>query len=43
MTDFTAVVCGYIKSVEQLCESIIFNILPKLGLDLYYPAIQRVT
>lgn len=36
--DYTAVVCGYIKCVEQLCESIIFNILPKLGLDLYYPA-----
>lgn len=36
--DYTAVVCGYIKSVEQLCESIIFNILPKMGLDLYYQA-----
>ena len=36
--DYTAVVCGYIKSVEQLCESIIFNVLPKLGLDLYYQA-----
>lgn len=36
--DYTAVVCGYIKSIEQLCESIIFNVLPKMGLDLYYPA-----
>lgn len=36
--DYTAVVCGYIKSIEQLCESIIFNLLPKIGLDLYYPA-----
>lgn len=36
--DYTAVVCGYIKSIEQLCESIIFNVLPKMGLDLYYKA-----
>lgn len=36
--DYTAVVCGYIKAIEQLCESIIFNVLPKIGLDLYYPA-----
>ncbi len=36
--DYTSVVCGYIKSIEQLCESIIWEVIPKLGLTLYYPA-----
>lgn len=35
--DYTAVVCGYIKSIEQLCECIIFNVIPKIGLKIYYP------
>lgn len=36
--DYTAIVCGYIKSIEQMCECIIFNILPQTELKLYYPA-----
>ena len=36
--DYTSIVCGYIKSVEQLSETIIYEILPKLDVELYYNA-----
>ena len=35
--DRTAIVCGYIKAVEQLCEHIIFKIIPRIENSIYYP------
>lgn len=36
--DYTAVICGYIKSIEQLCETIIYDVIPKQNLNIYYKA-----